>query len=553
MGSSTNDERATIDSVPIGIVALDDQGRIVEFNRGAEGIFGLLHDAVIGQDFAELIHSSELQSTYRPTLEPHDCAGDSPIVDLQQVAVAVGADGSEIPIALSHSNCLGSGAKHVVACVRESSLRKIQDQLDAETQVLLSSISSVLIHLNSAGVITRWNAPAEAVFGISTSEAIGRDCRSLPWGDSKLAERLESMFHLCGSEVLPNVIVKHSDGTERILDLSVNSICTDGQCSSVLILGNDRTEKSQLEMSLQQAQKLEAIGQLAAGIAHEINTPMQFVKDNIEFLSESLDSLFKLMAVYDRNVSDSESSRPWHERANEIREQLALTQYERIRHEIPQAIIESMEGIHRVIDIVRAMKDFTRMGHDNVEEVDLNAAVQSSVTITRNRWKNTAEMVLDLDPYLPPVKCVQAELSQVLLNLIVNASDALAEQADNSQEAWGRITVRTRYQPGLASLEVTDTGCGIPEHVLSRIFDPFFTTKEVGKGTGQGLTICYNIVVQKLGGAIDVESNIGHGTKFTVQIPMHPDDESASDEAVDEASPSGNDEVPEESIPVFAD
>lgn len=303
-------------------------------------------------------------------------------------------------------------------------------------------------------------------------------------------------------------------------------------------------EQRHRESQILQSQKLEAIGHLAAGIAHEINTPMQFVKDNIEYLSESLDKLFTLLSVYDQNLTGG-PQKPWPVRLAEIQEQLARAGYEKIRQEIPHAIVESLEGIHRVIDIVKAMKDFAHPGHDEKEEVDLNSVVQSCVTITRNRWKSAADMQLNLDPYLPIIQCVSAEISQVLLNLIVNAADAISDQTTSGSDL-GTITIRTLFQPGIVTLEVSDTGCGISEEIKARIFDPFFTTKEVGRGTGQGLTICYNIVVQRLGGSIAVESAVGRGTKFVVQLPTK-----AAIRGDD--APSDNDSSHATGIPIFAD
>lgn len=555
MSSSSIDRATFVDSAPDCVIVLDDQGRIVEFNRAAEAMFGYRREAALGREI-DLIFPPQ-RNAFQQILQRSQQTGAVASLRRPEVCTGLRADGNEFSVEVSVSVVKVKDTPWLIACVREITRRQdgqdLWERLDAETQVLLSSIPLVLIHLDTTGTVMHWNAPAEAVFGISALDAIGRTCRTLPWGDSETARRLESMATSCANQEFPNVVIKRADGVERILDLSVNAICTDERSAGVLVLGTDRTEKSQLEMGLRQAQKLESIGQLAAGIAHEINTPMQFVKDNIEFLSDSLDALFKLLAVYDRNLSEKTPDRPWQERVAEIQAQLEATRYDEMCREIPQAIFESLEGIHRVIDIVRAMKDFTRLGNNDKEDVDLNAAVQSSITITRNRWKSAAEMQIDLDPYMPPIYCVQAELSQVLLNLIVNAADAIVEHTEAAPGAVGTITVRTRYQPGLAQLEVADTGCGIPEDLCSRIFDPFFTTKEVGKGTGQGLTICYNIVVQKLGGTIEVESVVGQGTTFKVSIPIQAHDPNSTPASQEESESSDESESYETSIPVFAD
>jgi two-component system, NtrC family, sensor kinase len=557
MSSLPIDGGVVVDSAPVCVIVTDDQGRIVEFNRAAETTFGRRRESAIGRDADALVSAAGYRGVLRDFLGRYRQSRDATLLARPLACVAARADGEEFPAEIEVSVVEAADATWLIACLRDTSLRDDEQHRwnphDAETQVLLASIPSVLIHIDPAGTITRWNTPAETVFGISADDAIGRPCRSLPWGDPEIAARLESLAHTCQSDEFSNVIVKPAGGDNRIIDLTVNSICSDGQCAGVLVLGSDRTNQSQLESGLRQAQKLESIGQLASGIAHEINTPMQFVKDNIEFLSDSLDALFKLLAVYDRNLTDGGPERPWLERVAEIRAQLEAARYEEMCQEIPQAIFESLEGIHRVIDIVKAMKDFTRLGNNDKEDVDLNAAVQSSITITRNRWKNAAEMELDLDPYLPPIYCVQAELSQVLLNLIVNAADAIVDQTETTPGQMGTITVRTRYQPGFATLEVADTGSGIPAAVRSRIFDPFFTTKEVGKGTGQGLTICYNIVVQKLEGTIDVESDVGKGTTFKITIPIQPRETDATTADQDTPDSSDEDESYATSIPIFAD
>jgi len=205
------------------------------------------------------------------------------------------------------------------------------------------------------------------------------------------------------------------------------------------------------------------------------------------------------------------------------------SQFTRIRDQIPQAIVESREGIDRVICIVKAMKEFSHPEDEVKVDVDLNNAIQSAITITRNRWKFAARMALDLDPNLPAVRSIPGEIHQVLLNLIVNASDAIVEKNGEQSEELGTITIRTSHTECDVAIEVDDTGCGIPDEVRNRVFDPFFTTKDVGKGTGQGLAICYNIVVNKHRGSLDVESRAGDGTTFRVTLPLAAGDDEALD------------------------
>lgn len=278
--------------------------------------------------------------------------------------------------------------------------------------------------------------------------------------------------------------------------------------------------RKQLEVQLVQSQKLESVGQLAAGIAHEINTPMQFVSDNLEYLHDCSQRLFEVVDAYETNLSTTAEPKGWETRWEELDEVIQRNQFDRVREQIPQAISESREGIERVNSIVRAMKEFTHPGQQERLGVDLNNAVTTTVTITRNRWKYAADIELDLDPDLPTLRCVPSEINQMLLNLVVNAADAIYEKYGDNSDEKGLITVRTLKVDGGILVEISDTGCGVPDEVRSRIFDPFFTTKDVGKGTGQGLAICYNIVVNRHGGTIEVESTPGQGTRFRVSLPV---------------------------------
>ncbi len=247
---------------------------------------------------------------------------------------------------------------------------------------------------------------------------------------------------------------------------------------------------------------------------------MQFLSDNIEFLSDCSKRLFEVVDGYERNLFTEGQQKSWAERKQELQDMMQRNRFDTIREQVPQAISESLDGIQRVIHIVRAMKEFSHPGSEQKLGVDLNNAVSSMVTITRNRWKYVAELELDLDPDLPTLNCVPADINQVLMNLIVNAADAIAEKVGDSGDEKGEITIRTGTDGQNVVIEVEDTGCGIPEEIRTRIFDPFFTTKDVGQGTGQGLAICYNVVVNKHHGSIDVLSTPGVGSTFRVELPQ---------------------------------
>ncbi len=269
----------------------------------------------------------------------------------------------------------------------------------------------------------------------------------------------------------------------------------------VVAVIRDVTDRALLEAQSAQAQKLESIGQRAAGIAHEISTPIQYVGDNARFLQDGFARL-KPMLVLDRLSA-------------EFREDA-----EYLGAEIPKAIEQLLEGVEHVARIVRAMKEFSHPGPPDKTPVDLNRALQNTAMVSRNEWKYVADLTEDLDEALPAAQCVPGEINQVILNLIVNAAHAIADHGRGRTGAKGCITLSSRRDGDWVEIRVRDTGTGIPEAARAKVFDPFFTTKEAGKGTGQGLAIAHAVVVKNHGGTIRFETETGAGTTFIVRLPI---------------------------------
>jgi signal transduction histidine kinase len=279
-------------------------------------------------------------------------------------------------------------------------------------------------------------------------------------------------------------------------------------------------ERKALQAQLLQAQKLESIGQLASGIAHEINTPAQYVSDNTRFLQ---DNFAGLLGALDLLRDATDPGTPDDARAARLdaaREALARIDYDFLRAEVPLAIEQSLEGLDRVTTIVRAMKEFSHPGTKAKEPASINRAIESTVIVCRNRWKYVADLQLDLAPDLPMVPCHLADFSQVILNLVVNSADAI-EQRFRGTDKQGLIVIRTRLADGMAQVRVEDNGGGIPDTIAQRVFDPFFTTKAVGKGTGQGLSIARHAIVEKHGGTLEFQTTPGEGTTFIARLPLH--------------------------------
>ena len=268
------------------------------------------------------------------------------------------------------------------------------------------------------------------------------------------------------------------------------------------------------------AERLASTGRLAAGIAHEINTPTQFVGDSVRFLRDALSAVGPLLDSYRKlhEAAVDAGFAPELVRDASRAEEDADPAY--LLDEVPKAIDRAIEGVGRIADIVRAMKEFAHPGRKEKSAADLNRALESTLTVARNEIKYVADVETDLGS-IPTVMCHLGDLNQVFLNLLVNAAHAIRDVVGESG-ARGTITVATRHESDHVVVSITDTGCGIPEGVRDRVFEPFFTTKEVGTGTGQGLAIARSIVEERHGGTIDFVTRVGTGTTFRVRLPLKP-------------------------------
>jgi signal transduction histidine kinase/DNA-binding NarL/FixJ family response regulator len=294
-----------------------------------------------------------------------------------------------------------------------------------------------------------------------------------------------------------------------------------GKIYAGIALYEDVTEKMILERDLRQSQKLEAVGQLAAGIAHEINSPIQYIGDNINFLKTSFADISKVLETYHRL---------WHQlvQAGAVAEDmdrslsvvLEEADIEYLSEEISLTFDQSLDGVRRVDKIVRAMKEFSHPGSDEKTMVDINKIIENTTIVCRNEWKYVAELDTNFASDLPKIPCYQSEVSQVFLNIIVNAAHAIEEFSKKiNDNRLGQISITTSRMDNGVRIQISDTGGGIPEKNQNRVFDPFFTTKPSGKGTGQGLAIAYRTVVNKHQGTIFFETETGKGTAFVIELP----------------------------------
>ncbi len=422
-------------------------------------------------------------------------------------------------IFLNRSSCF-------YACISDvTELKEIQQELKKaylENELIINSINSILIFIDCEKYIFRWNKEAENLFEIPAEKAVGYKLIDLDieWETDKILNALDNCKH--DSKHLSDITFIDKDGNVKILAITIYPIIKDSNLHGHLILGKDITEKKILESQLVHSQKLEAIGELAAGIAHEINTPVQYVYGNITYIKDVLLNVLDLIGKYKTVISQISNNKYTinDDTIKDILEKENEIDVEFLQEDIPNALDESIQGLEQVIQIVKSMRDFSHPGKREKKLFDVNKAIEDTVTISRNVWKYHSEIKLELEEDLPPVYGYGDEINQVFLNIIVNAAHAITQKVETSDsEEKGVITIRTMQKQDFVEIQIQDTGTGIPEQIRDKIFDPFFTTKEVGKGTGQGLYLAYNIV-KKHNGRIFFESQVGKGTTFYIQIPV---------------------------------
>jgi PAS domain S-box-containing protein len=412
---------------------------------------------------------------------------------------------------------MGKPYKWIGVC-RDITEEKKRERANAELAAVVECADAAIISHDFSGEILTWNRGAERIYGYSPEEMIGRTIAPLIPADRQqenhqILERLgrgESIQHLETTRLTKSGVLIH-------VLLTISPI----RDSSGAVLGMaqvawDITQIKDLERQLAQTQKLESIGHLAAGIAHEINTPIQYIGDNGKFLQDAFNDLLTSVGS---NAGAALSAEPVEGKPLPSQQELDQGVLEFLRVEIPKAIEQLLEGVDQVARIVRAMKEFSHPGPVEKLPLDINRAIESTILVSKNEWKYVAEVTTELDHAIPPVPCVAGEFNQVILNLIVNAAHAISDVVRGTNEK-GAIHISTKGNGSYAEVRISDTGCGIPEAIQSKVFDPFFTTKPVGQGTGQGLAIAHSVIVQKHRGTITLESKPGQGTTLTIKLPL---------------------------------
>lgn len=413
--------------------------------------------------------------------------------------------------------------KHIEDALRES---------EARLTCVINAAQDGILMMDDQCLTTLWNPAAERITGYTAAEVIWKNLFNLLVPERVRAEHNSAFLSWwkTGQNYVRTKTVDmpcvRKDGTEISIELSLSLVELHGRRTAVGVIGDiterqrAQKERDLMEVMLRQAQKLESVGQLAAGIAHEINTPTQYVGDNTRFFKDAFEELQRALQAYARLLSACKKGSATPKLVDEVESEVRAADLEYISEEIPKAIGQTLEGVDRVATIVRAMKEFSHPGTKEKTPTNIHKAIESTLIVCRNEYKYVAEVATDFDPSMPLVPCIPGDFNQVILNLVINAAHAIADKLGPESQSKGRITIKTIRDGNWAEIRVSDTGTGIPEAARSRIFDPFFTTKEVGKGTGQGLAICHAVLVGKHGGKITFETELGKGTTFIVRLPL---------------------------------
>jgi len=387
--------------------------------------------------------------------------------------------------------------------------RSLQDALAHERNVLRTMIDLIPAFIYAKDAQSRFTACNKLVanrMGVTPEEAIGKT--DFDFFPREMAEKFfndEQALLASGQPLIDceEIVFDKLSGTNRVIVTSKIPLHdANGRVTGVVGTGYDITERKAAEERMASSDRLESIGRLAAGVAHEINTPIQYLNDSISFMREGVQDLLahidKLHAAMPQKPEGDDD-------------------VEYLREELPPAMTRVAEGLARIAEIVRSMKNFSHHDQHEKSAVDLNNAIASTLVIARSEYKECADLETEYGE-LPPVVCHGGQINQVVLNLVVNSAHAISDLV-RKQGGRGKIKVSTTTEGDNVVISITDTGGGIPEGIRARIFDPFFTTKEVGRGTGQGLSIARNVIVKGHSGELDFVTEIGKGTTFYVRLP----------------------------------
>jgi two-component system, NtrC family, sensor kinase len=518
-----------IETVPSPLYYEDLDGTVLGFNRALQEFVGLPTDRILHQKAKALLPLLDAGQTGELGIE-----GSGPQEAFIRTSLPDGRISHAIFRRAQYCHADGRPAGYVATIMDISKLKETEQAL-RRNEWLFSMIHRHVVELvaifDGEGRRVYTSPSYQHVLGYSEQELSKQTVLELLHPED--VERVAKVFltPLAGRPTQRTEYrLRHKDGRWLTFE-STAAIVPDPENGTFksLVVARDISERKEAEMNqavmeaqLRQSQKLEAIGQLAAGIAHEINTPTQFIGDNTTFLRDAFKETFDLVAKLSARLTMmAQGAGAGRAEAQAALAEVAAADVEYLRGEIPKAIQQCLDGVGRIAKIVKAMKDFAHPGGETKTPTDLQQAIESTITVSRTEWKYVANLVTDFAQDLPLVPCFADEFNQVILNLVVNAAHAIESAKERRKTgALGQITVRTKAGQGEVEISVSDDGTGISKEVQAHMFELFYTTKPVGKGSGQGLAIAHTVIVEKHQGRIEVESEVGRGTTFRIFLPL---------------------------------
>ncbi len=527
----------------VGMALADADGHWIHANPALTKMIGYSEAELVGRRFTEFTHPDDVGDGVRHVEALRDRGNGAEQYEKRYVA----KDGSEIWVLATISSVTQRQSDRgcIVVQIQDITTRKRAEEALRESEErwrrLLAHSQEMVMLFGRDRLLAYASPSVERWLGYDPDELIGTvlgvkgrpndefGLTSHPEDEPELARALELVGSDDGTHGQSASIshrVGHKDGSWHSLESTLVSLHDDPVIEAVLIVSRDVTERVALEQERERLElerrvslRLEAVGQLAAGIAHEINTPLQYVGDSVRFLKDAVDDLLTVTSTYHELLhSDVTIEHAERKRRAAAAEDEADLEY--LGERIPTAFARTLDGLARVTSIVLAMKRFSHPPSRDAAPADLNQAITTTLDVCRNEYKYVAQVELELGD-LPPVRCNIGELNQVFLNLIINAAQAIEEKVAGTSDQ-GTIRIATRIEGSEAVVEIADDGPGIPPELQDRIYEPFFTTKEVGKGSGQGLALARSTVVEQHFGSLKCASAPGGGTTFTVRLPVEP-------------------------------
>jgi two-component system NtrC family sensor kinase len=560
--------RAISESAMDAIIIMNHEGVVTYWNRSAQKIFGYHEEEIVGQNLYDLLVPERLRDKQRQGFMKFQKMNQDKVTGVLFFVTALRKDGSEFPIELSMSSIFLENEWHAVCIVRDQSerkametslLKKTQDLQEVKENLLkknmelealfkdvekakqqwestMDCIEEMVILVDSNYIIQKYNKAFKKYLGLTDIEIIGKDFNKI-FAEANLPGsqpgRQRNEYYCKKSD---KWFIQNISPYEGIAEISnTGFVTTFTETTKLKLIAKELENKNreladnredlkkafhklqETQAQIIQQEKMASIGQLAAGVAHEINNPIGFISSNLKTLEDYQANIFSIIEEYKTLVeSPIQGSKPENmtdiiprqiERIRNLESELDM---DFLKEDIPSLIEESREGTERIKKIVADLKDFAHPGKHEKVYSDINLNLDSTLNIVWNELKYKATVSKDYGD-LPQVLCYPQQMNQVFMNILVNAGQAI--------ETQGEINISTRTENGHVKIQIGDTGPGMPPEIVKRIFEPFFTTKEVGKGTGLGLNMAYNIV-KKHQGTIDVQSVVGKGTTFTIQIPV---------------------------------